>query len=462
MKKIFISLKNINFKLLIALIFMALVPSVYTTIRVYFLGNLPNEWSYSIAGQLEWVNLIYEIINEAIILPLFFFMGKVVKFKPELNNRVRTGLLVTSIIYLVISIIIIASINSLLKVMAVNSQILEESTNYIRIEAFANIFVIIQNFALVVLITINKNLLVYIITFVKLILYIIFDTFLVSNQYFSANLGVIGIAVSNIFTNLILFCITISLLYKFKINLFTKRQMDFKWLKSFAKIGGISGLESFVRNFAYIIMISRMVNVVNEAGVFWVANSFIWGWLLLPINQLSELIKQEVSTNKDNLKNNSLGYYFLTFIFIAIWFITIPAYKPFMSNVLNFSEIDKLYNLVMISIGFYFLYAIQNVFDSIFYGIGKTHYMLFESVVTNALYYGIAFGLYQTGVWKPSLINIALLFGIGMAFDSLVSLAAYIFLLKKYKINILEVETNKKQYAQSEVYRYVFSYKKAK
>ena len=80
------------------------------------------------------------------------------------------------------------------------------------------------------------------------------------------------------------------------------------------------------------------------------------------------------------------------------------------------------------------------MFDSTFYGLGKTNYMLFESVVTNTIYYGIAFILYMTGVWQPTLIGIALLFGIGNAFDSVVSLVAYIFLLKIEKINLLAVE----------------------
>ncbi|MBP5209560.1 MAG: multidrug transporter, partial [Clostridia bacterium] len=62
------------------------------------------------------------------------------------------------------------------------------------------------------------------------------------------------------------------------------------------------------------------------------------------------------------------------------------------------------------------------------------------SVVTNAVYYGGAFLLYRAGLWTPSLLGIALLFGIGNAFDSIVSLGAYLFLLKKQKINILKVE----------------------
>lgn len=62
--------------------------------------------------------------------------------------------------------------------------------------------------------------------------------------------------------------------------------------------------------------------------------------------------------------------------------------------------------------------------------------MLFESVVTNTLYYGTFFVLYLTGVWTPTLLGIALMFGVGNAFDSVVSGVAYRWFLKKEKITI--------------------------
>lgn len=88
--KIITSFKNINHKLFISLLVMGLVPTIYTTLRVFWLGNLSGDWSYSIAGQLSWINLIYEVINEAIILPLFYFVGKVLSDKKELTNRMKT------------------------------------------------------------------------------------------------------------------------------------------------------------------------------------------------------------------------------------------------------------------------------------------------------------------------------------------------------------------------------------
>lgn len=443
LNKIIKSFKNLNHKLFISLLVMGLVPTIYTTLRVFWLGNLPGDWSYSIAGQLSWINLIYEVINEAIILPLFYFVGKVLTDKKELTNRIKTGLLITLGIYILLSIFIMTCTNPLLKAMATDPSIIDASATYIRIEAIANVFGILSQFALVGLVTLGKEKLVYILTGVKLVLCVVLDLFLVSSLSCSANLGVNGIGITNIIVNALIFGLTLSFLAKNGVNVMNKEKMDFKWAKDFAKVGGISGAESFVRNLAYMVMIVRMVNVVNEQGTYWVANNFIWGWMLLPITQLGELIKQETATNKDAVKNHSLGYFAITGITVIVWCVLIPVYKPFMQYVLNYSEVEKLFELVMVLFGFYVLYAIQNVCDNTFYGLGKTHYMLFESVVTNSIYYGIAFILYVTGVWQPTLIGIALLFGIGNVFDTVVSLGAYWFLLKKHHTNILNVEEEK-------------------
>ena len=427
------SLSKINYKLFLALLVLGLVPTIYTTVRVFFLGQLPGEYSFSIAGQLSWVNLLYEILSEAIVLPLFFFIGKVLTDKNEFANRMRTGLLVSVGAYTVLSVVIIALAKPLLSLMATDKAIIDASATYIRIESVASIFSLAFNFIMVGMVTLGKEKYVYALTAVKLVLCLLVDTFLVSTLPVSLNLGVNGIAFSNIIVSVILVATAIILLNKEGIALFKKEKLSFGWMKDFAKVGGISGLESFVRNIAYMLMIARMVNMVGEQGTYWVANNFIWGWLLLPVLQLGELIKRETATDENAVKNNSLGYFVITLAICVLWCITIPLWKPFMEHVLNFSDVDKLFELVMVLLGFYMLYAFQNVFDSTFYGLGKTNYMLFESVVTNTLYYGTAFILYLCGVWTPSLIGIALLFGIGNAFDAIVSLVAYVYLLKKDK-----------------------------
>ena len=289
--KIKTSLHHINFRLYAALLVLGLAPAVYTTVRVFFLGQLPGEWSFSIAGQLSWVNLLYEILNEAIILPLFYFVGKVKEDKQTFGNRVKTGMLLSAGVYALLGGIVFLFAEPLLKAMAADTSILSGSAAYIRIESVANILGILTQFALVALVTVNKSKYLYLLTGARLALSLLSDIFLVSSLPISAGLGVNGIGYSNILVNGLLLALSLWLLTKEGVRVLSGGKADFGWVKEFVKVGGISGLESLVRNVAYMVMIARMVNVVGEQGTYWVANNFIWGWLLLPVLQLGELIK---------------------------------------------------------------------------------------------------------------------------------------------------------------------------
>ena len=73
-------------------------------------------------------------------------------------------------------------------------------------------------------------------------------------------------------------------------------------------------------------------------------------------------------------------------IIVLIWAISIPLWKPFLREVLQLDNYDDVCTIVLVSVGFYVLFAYNNVINSIFYGIGKTSYMLFQSVVINSVF----------------------------------------------------------------------------
>ena len=266
---------NIDFGLYASRLFLGLLPAVYTAVRTNLLGQLPGDYAYSIAGQLSWVNLLYEVVNEAVILPLFCFLA--VKDRKEFENRLRTRLFISAAIYTVFAIAVSLFALPLLKSTAVSTDILTESAAYIRIENIALIFEIMYDFVMAALITVRHQRNIYI-------------------------MAVNGIGFSNILANAIMFAAAVYLLDKEGYHLFAKDRMSFSWIRAFARTGGVSGLESFIRNIAYMLMVSRMVNIVGEQGTYWVANNFIWGWLLLPILQLGELIKREVAEDNGNIK----------------------------------------------------------------------------------------------------------------------------------------------------------------
>ncbi|MDY0214021.1 MAG: multidrug transporter [Bacilli bacterium] len=437
MKRIIDALKTVNYKLWIAILSLMILPSIYLTVRIYFLGQMPNEWGVNIASQLQYVNLFYEVIQEALILPLFFIMGKVIHDRAEFQNRTKSGLLVTGLIYFLASLIIVIFARQIVVFMAQDQSLVSSTVDYIRLETFAALFSTLARFIMLVLILMKKDKLMYIILGFQMVTTIILDTFLVSSLPISLNLGVNGIAITNIFVNIMMLAIAFILLKREGVNVFTKEKMRFDWLKDWFRVGKYSGLESLLRNLAFSLMIIRMVNLVSEQGNYWIANNFIWSWLLLPGLALADLVKQEISENKDNIRTKTFGYLMLTSIFALVWLLSIPLWKPFLQHVLNVIEYETVFNIVLIQTVFYLTFLFNScIFDSTFYGRGKTNYMLIQSIIIDGVYYGTMFILYLTGVFVPTLLGISLMFGIGMTLDFIPTLIIYVYMLKKENIKI--------------------------
>lgn len=429
------SIKRIDLRLFLALLLTGLLPTIYNTVRIFFLGNLPNDWGINIASQLMWVNLLYEILQESLILPLYFILGKAILNAKEFANRLKGSMVVVFSIYVTLSLIISIFAEPMVVAMAQNPLLVNATVSYIRLETIAYIFLTMWKFIMLILLLIGRDRLIYIVLMVQMILTIILDSLFISEFSFSLKLGVNGIAITNIIVNIVLVAIFLILLKKEQnIDIFQKGKLNFNWTKQWMVIAGYSGLETLVRNLAFMYMVVRMVNIISEPGTFWVTNSFIWGWLLLPVLQLGELIKSDCSKGEENITKNFRGYVGVTTIIVAIWLVTIPLWEPFIKNVLNMSNYGVIFHLVIISLPFYIIFAYNNLIDSIFYGIGKTEYMLFQSVLVNVTFYGTLFVLFQKGIYNPTLELITLMFAAGIAVDSLLTFVMYWYLSKKGEI----------------------------
>lgn len=436
MKSIWRSIKSFDWRLWIVLSATLLIPAFYQTVRIFFLGDMPADWGVNIASQLAWVNLIYEVMQEAFILPLFFLLGQAISNRAELENRTRTGIIITGGSYLLLSIIIVAFARPLCQFMASDPNTLDTTVEYIRLESIASSISIIAKFITVLFVTLKKDKYMYIILAVQTILSIILDTFLISDLSFSAQLGVNGIAIANIIASIVLVGLALAMLYREDIQLFRKKKLEFAWLKSYGKIGLWSGLESLIRNVAFMLMISRLVNVIVEQGNYWVANNFIWTWLLLPATALYDVIKKESAVDKNNIRTKTLGYLVITTFFSIVWLSSIPLWQPFLRYVMNAEAYATIEYIVLVQSAFYIIYMYNCIFDGTIYGRGKTFYMFIQSVLVNCVYYVIMFILWITGIFIPTLFSISMMFGIGMALDLIPTIGCYLYLLKKENIII--------------------------
>ncbi len=287
-------------------------------------------------------------------------------------------------------------------------------STYLHLETVAFMIGIIISFVNVVFVVVGKDKNVYIFLAIRTVLSLGADFLLIPN------FGVYGVAISNIIVNTILTFASIALLYIQKyIKICRFRKSDCS-IKEWYKTGFFSGLQQFIDNFFYAIMICKMVNMVAKQGDYWNANNFIWGWLLIPITALAEVIRSDCKDGYKKLKK--FNYYFIAGAVIVFWGISIPAWKPYYLYAENLSNANDILFITIKIVPFYIAYAGCAIIDNIFIGLGKTIYNSINSLIINIGYYGIFYILYLTNRIDFSMDTIILMFGFGMVVHFIVSL----------------------------------------
>ncbi|MDD7316520.1 MAG: hypothetical protein PUG55_03705, partial [Bacillales bacterium] len=286
---------------------------------------------------------------------------------------------------------------------------------YLSLETIAFMIGIIFSYVNVVFLVIDKSRYMYAFLVAKIALALLSDFALIPAM------GIDGIAVSNIIANIIMGGLGIVMLVltkQLRPGKFNKD--DIPHLKDWGRVGLFAGGQQFLDNIIYALMIVRMVNAVSESGNYWVSNNFIWGWLLIPITCMVEIIRKDAGENGYKLKQ--LNYYSLTTFVIIVWFALIPTYQWFFGTVEGLDNPGYIFEIVLKNLGFYVAYAFTQIPDAIFVGMGKTKYNAINSLICNIVYYGIWFILYQTNVVTMSMDMIIIMFGCGNIVHWVVSL----------------------------------------
>ena len=130
----------------------------------------------------------------------------------------------------------------------------------------------------------------------KLALTVTLDVTFLSSLTFSLQLGVQGVAYTNIITeatNTIVYSLFIVSVSAIRNNM--TRNWYFGWTREWFRVGFFSGIDSLVRNLVYSLVILRSMNLLSEAGLYWTTNTFIWSYILLPFSPLSEVLRLDIS-----------------------------------------------------------------------------------------------------------------------------------------------------------------------
>ena len=293
-------MKKKDYKLFLSLLLWMLIPSIYNVIRMGIISI--NHVDINILGQMEWFDLIDEILVTILTVPLFSLL------KPNSSSKEKNGLafVISFSIYTIFALIISTYVSNISEFMNA-----EFASEYLKLQTFSLLISFISTFC-IILLTLNDDFkMVAILTIIKLVTLSILD-FVFIDAFLE-----LGASCSEIITNSLIGISTLIIVYIRRYIGIGK--VDFKWLKDYLKIGLFSGVQIFLDNFIYAVMICKMVNAVSESGNYWVANNFIWGWLLIPIMVITEIIK------KNNLEKLEFKNTWKFGLIIGIfWLISVP------------------------------------------------------------------------------------------------------------------------------------------
>ena len=182
-------------------------------------------------------------------------------------------------------------------------------------------------------------------------------------------------------------------------------------------------------------MIVRPLNQLREnaIGGYYLAMHIFWSILLVPILALSETAKVVFASHCTDIRTVQTLWFasaVIGSVIVGIWIILVlfwGAFAAFLNpnDVLVANSVQALSVLLVL----YILLALNLVTDSIFYGLGRTKYMAYQSIITNGTVYVLAFASYTAGIWTPTFNSILWLFSLGILVDSALTLYYALHLL---------------------------------
>lgn len=416
MNEIMKNLKKFNWSLWIALCALGLIPAVYQTVKTFLIAANGQTEVFNIIGQMEWFDLINETLQAFLIVPLYSILNKILKHRKEqfAESTFKIGF-ASFIAYTLFSIGVLIYGSVLISAMNPGEIDITATSTYLKLETIAFMIGIIVSFVNVVFVVVGKAQNVYIFLAIRTVLSVIADFVLIPN------FSVYGVAISNIIVNTILAAASFWLLYAgghIKVSWYKKS--DISIFREWCRVGIFSGVQQFVDNFIYAVMICKMVNLVAEQGNYWIANNFIWGWLLIPVSALAEVIRSDCKEGYKSLRQ--CNYYMIGGAVVAFWAVSIPVWTPFFQYAQNLSNATEIFAIVLKLSPFYIAYAGSVIIDNIFIGLGKTTYNAVNSFIINFIYYGVFYALYLAKAIEFDMNTIILMFGFGMVAHLIVSI----------------------------------------
>lgn len=101
-----------------SLMLMSFIPFLYTIVRTNLIAGGPSADGLSIAGHMEWFDLINETIQAFLIVPLFALLNQCAEDKHKWKERIFQTFLIVNVIYILFSLFVLGYCGRMVSEMA--------------------------------------------------------------------------------------------------------------------------------------------------------------------------------------------------------------------------------------------------------------------------------------------------------------------------------------------------------
>ena len=409
------------------LLFLGL-PNVYQLYRVYLIGNeIPDAGGLAIVSQWQFVGLVVEVFQEATVLAVFFFLGSQIRNSTSVQlDRTKSVFVFIFLTSLVFSVGVFLFRDAFIDLIGTSQEIQVQTRHFLGISIFSIPFTLLAAAIIVLFESLSLRSLVLVMAVANVAIRFGLDSLFFGGYGFSFEADVLGVAWSTLLASVGFFVVALALLVRMRwIGLVELRRLpSFADMQEYLRVGLGSGADSLVRNVAYFFMIIRIVNTIGSAeiGGYYLAIQILWSFMLVPVLALADTAKALIANAAGDLPRLRTPWYapmIITAGAMLIWIAVVPTFPKF-AHILNDDPETIEWAITAFGILFvpYVLLSFNVVMDSVFYGIGQTKYLAYQSVLTNGSVYLAAFLLYSVGAWDPSFEGVMVLFSLGILVDS--------------------------------------------
>ncbi len=374
------------------LILASLIPKIYDLSNTFWIGHISYE-ALAITEQYEFLGVTIEIVNETIPFGVLALVAQNYRNKEKVISILKSGLVLQLFFSLVLMSIVVLFTPQFVSTIGTPAEIVSLTQQYLFLHALALPFDAAIVLLLISIKCMRRGRDVLYLQIFSVGLNVVLDLFLISNTSVSLHLGVQGAAISYVASQIATF---------FVISGFTIRILGIKrpslslpkWntiTRSIFSIGGWTGLDSLVRNIGYIMVPLNVLNVIgaNQYGGYELAMTVMWT-AIIPVLAITEGTEVVVGNfygegNHKNIKKIILTSLVLVSIIMAVIAVGGAFFWNSLSNFFNQNPLMVHYSTATFwwMIIPYFIFALDMVLKSVFYGTGKTRNIFYISALVN-------------------------------------------------------------------------------